>query len=181
MAFGNAQDKKPSVRAQEALDSDPEEFAHQVVLNQLTTQARSRSDLAQALAKKHVPAEVATAVLDRFEEVGLIDDADFAQSWVTSRQRSKGLAPRALAQELRRKGIDDDVAREALGTIDVDDEREAARLLVRKKLRAMQSLDLPTKMRRLTGMLARKGYSGQMAFDIVRSELEQEAPPLESM
>ncbi len=72
--------------------------------------------------------------------------------------RGKGLARRALAQELRRKGVDDEVAREALDEIDPADEEEAARRLVRKKLRSLSRVDEPTATRRLVGMLARKGY-----------------------
>src|SRR5665811_880125 len=84
------------------------EFARQIVLRRLTDQPRSRADLEQTLTKKDVPAEVARTVLDRMEEVGRIDDAEFARSWVQSRQRGKGLATRVLAMELRRKGIDDE-------------------------------------------------------------------------
>ena len=80
---------------------------------------------------------MATRLLDRFEEVGLVDDDAFARAWVASRQPGKGLARRALAQELRRKGIDDEVAREALDEIDPADEEAAARVLVRKKLRTL--------------------------------------------
>ena len=93
-------------------------MARKILLDQLTGQARSRKELADKLAKKDVPAEIATRLLDRFEEVGLIDDEAFARAWIASRQPGKGLARRALAQELRRKGIDDEVAREALDEID---------------------------------------------------------------
>ena len=88
-----------------------------------------------------MPDDVATRLLDRFEEVGLVDDDAFARSWVASRQPGKGLARRALAQELRRKGIDDEVAREALDEIDPADEEAAARALVRKKLRSLARVD----------------------------------------
>jgi regulatory protein len=93
---------------------------------------------------------VAQRLLDRFEGVGLIDDAAFARAWVESRQTGRGLARRALAQELRRKGVSDDVAREALDEVDREAETEAARLLVRRKLRAMGRLDHVTRMRRLS-------------------------------
>lgn len=175
--FGRQAEAKPNAK----LEADPEGYARDIVTRQLSDRARSRSDLEQALATKGVPGDVAAGVLDRFEEVGLVDDADFARSWVQSRQRTKGLAPRVLAQELRRKGIDDDVAQDALGELDPDDEIAAAHRLVQKKLRSMSSLDLQTKLRRLTSMLARKGYSGQVVFDVVRKELDAEPPPLESM
>ncbi|WP_228764928.1 regulatory protein RecX [Aeromicrobium sp. S22] len=155
--------------------------ARQIVYDRLAVTARSRADLEQALAKKHVPAEVARAILDKFEDAGLVDDAEFARSWVQSRQRSKGLSSRVLAMELRRKGVDEEIAREALDELDPEVELEAAHRLVQTKLRSMSALDDTTKIRRLTGLLARKGYSPQIAFDVVRQELGAEPAPLESL
>ncbi len=155
-------------------EADHEAVARKILLDQLTGQARSRSELAGKLAGKGVPDDVAAALLDRFEEVGLVDDSAFAHAWVQSRQGGKGLARRALAQELRRKGIDDEVAREALDEVDPDDEVEAARLLVRRKLRSVARLDHATAVRRLAGMLARKGYPAGVAFRVVREELESQ-------
>ena len=151
--------------------ADPESVARKILLDQLTGQARSRHELAAKLAAKNVPDEVAERLLARFEEVGLIDDEAFARAWVASRQQRRGLAPRALAQELRRKGVADDVVRDALDEIDPADAEEAARALVRKKLRSMSRLDDTTRTRRLVGMLARKGYSSGLAFAVVRGEL----------
>ena len=155
-------------------DADPESVARKILLDQLTGQARTRKELADQLAAKGVPTEIATRLLDRFEEVGLVDDGAFARTWVSQRQSAdggKGLAPRALAQELRRKGIDDETAREALGEIDPADEEAAARELVRRKLRSLSRVDDQTATRRLVGMLARKGYSSGLAFSVVRDEL----------
>jgi regulatory protein len=160
-------------------DADPESVARKILLDQLTGQARSRKELADKLAKKDVPAEVATRLLDRFEEVGLVDDEAFARSWVASRQPGKGLARRALAQELRRKGVEDEVARVALDEIEPAAEEQAARALVRKKLRSLARVDDATATRRLVGMLARKGYPSGLAFAVVREELAaagREAP-----
>ena len=161
-------------------EPDHESVARKILLDALTGQARSRKELADKLAKKEVPAELAAALLDRFEEVGLVDDGAFARAWIASRQPGKGLARRALAQELRRKGIDDEVAREALDEIDPDDEDSAARALVRKKLRTMHGLDHDKATRRLVGMLARKGYPPGMAFAVVRDELGAAEVDLES-
>lgn len=112
-------------------------------------------------------------MLDRFEEVGLVDDEAFARTWVAGRQSAKGLARRALAVELRRKGVDDEVAREALDELDPAQEEAAARALVRKKLRTLTRVDDVTATRRLVGMLARKGYGSGLAFSVVRDELAQ--------
>jgi len=164
-------DDGPARPISEDPEPDHEAIARKILLDQLTGQARSRKELADKLAKRLVPDEIANRLLDRFEEVGLVDDEAFARSWIASRQPGKGLARRALAQELRRKGVDDEVAREALDEIDPEEEREVGRALVRKKLRAMSRLDEQAMVRRLVGMLARKGYSPGMAFAIVREEL----------
>ena len=153
-------------------DADAESVARKILLDQLTGQARSRAELAAKLAKKGVPEEIAKRMLTRFEEVGLIDDASFAKAWVQSRQSGKGLARRALAQELRLKGVDGEAVADALDEIDPDDEVESARRLVRRKLRSVQRVDRTTAIRRLTEMLARKGYPAGVAWRVVRDELE---------
>lgn len=157
-------------------EADHEAVARKILLDALTGQARSRKELADKLAKKDVPADLARRLLDRFTEVGLVDDAAFARQWVESRQRSRGLAPRALAQELRRKGVDDDTARAALDLIGEDDQRAAARALVDKKLRSLRGVDTTTATRRLAGLLARKGYPAGMAFEVVREALGELDP-----
>ena len=123
-------------------EADPESVGRKILLDQLTGRARSRSDLAKKLAQKNVPDDIATRLLDRFEEVGLVDDAAFANEWVMQRQESRGLAKRALAQELRKKGIDDEVARAALDSVDADDEIEK-RIL--EKLGIGPTVDRPAK------------------------------------
>ena len=133
-------------------------MARTILLDQLTGRARSRRELADKLRSKDVPPEIAERLLDRFTEVGLVDDEAFARTWVSDRQRCKGLAKRALTQELRRKGVDDEIVREVLADVDPDTEEQAARLLVRKKLRSLSRVDDTTATRRLVGMLARKGY-----------------------
>ena len=155
-------------------DADPESVARTILLDQLTGRARSRKELSDKLAAKGVPGELGTRLLDRFEEVGLVDDGAFARTWVSQRQSAdggKGLAPRALAQELRRKGVDDATSREVLDELDPADEEAAARELVRRKLRTLSRVDDQTATRRLVGMLARKGYSSGLAFTVVRDEL----------
>lgn len=164
-------------------EADPEQVARTILLDQLTGRARSRAELHDKLRQRDVPDEVATRLLDRFTDVGLVDDEAFARLWVDSRQRSRGLAPRALAQELRRKGVDEQVVREAVSEVGVDEQREAARALVRKRLRSLRSVDRQTATRRLVGLLGRKGYASGLAFEVVRDELgaELEADDLEGV
>jgi regulatory protein len=151
---------------------DPEAVARGICLRALTGAAKTRKQLAELLAKKDVPEEAANAVLDRFTDVGLIDDAAFAAAWVTSRQSGRGLARRALAAELRAKGVDGEVAAAAVAEVDPQDEWDSARRLVERKVPSMRRLDRVTAERRLMGMLARKGYGGGLAGYVVREALD---------
>lgn len=156
-------------------EADPEAVARKILLDQLTGRARTRQELADKLAARNVPGEVASRLLDRFTELGLIDDEAFARQWIDQRQGGRGLAGRALSMELRRKGVADDVVREVLEQHrddHPDAEVEAARALVRRKLRSMQGLNQQVAIRRLVGMLARKGHSAGVAYRVVREELD---------
>jgi len=151
---------------------DPESVARGICLRALTGAPKTRQQLADLLAQREVPDDAAEAVLDRFTEVGLIDDAAFARAWVTSRQAGRGLARRALSAELRAKGVEPEVAAEAVAEVDDEDERAAARRLVERRAGSMRRLDRTTATRRLMGMLARKGYSGGLAAGVVREVLD---------
>ncbi len=153
-------------------DADPHAVARAVVLRQLTGSPKSRSQLEQALRRKGCPDDVAATVLDRFEEVGLVDDEAYAQMLVRSKQSGRGLARRALQHELRAKGVDDEIARGVLDTIEPDDEREIARGLVEKKLRSMHGLDRQVQVRRLSGLLARKGYGAEVSRQVITEALD---------
>lgn len=156
---------------------DPESVARGLCLRALTGAPKTRQQLADLLARRGVPEAAAVAVLDRLGEVGLIDDAAFARAWVSSRQAGRGLARRALTAELRAKGVDPEVAAQAVEAVDDEDERAAARLLVERRLRGMGRLDRATASRRLVGMLARKGYGGGLAAAVVREALDRSALP----
>jgi regulatory protein len=152
-----------------------EEQARNLCLRLLTARARTRAELAGQLAKRGYPDDVSTLVLDRLAGVGLIDDADFAEQWVRSRRVNAGKGKRALAAELRTKGVDNEVITAALADIDADAERERAEQLVNDKLRRERLTDDDAKLaRRLVGMLARRGYSQTMAFDVVKVALANE-------
>jgi regulatory protein len=172
---GRARDPLPDAQVEPTPEADPESVARAIVLRQLTMTARTRSQLETILAKRDVPPAVATKVLDRMTEVGLIDDAAYAEAWVRTRHADRGLARRALAQELRQRGVDDEIARDALDAIDLDDERERALALVRRKAPSTRGLEPAVRTRRLAGMLARKGYSSGVAFAVVREVLGEQA------
>jgi regulatory protein len=135
--------------------------------------ARTRAQLQQALARRRIPDDVSAAVLDRFEAVDLVDDAEFARQWVESRHAGRGLAKRALAHELRQRGVAEATLKGAVEQVTAEDELSAARELVRRKLRSMTSAsatDPERVTRRLAGLLARKGYSGPVAWQAIRDE-----------
>ena len=152
-------------------DAEPEGVARAIALRLLERQPRTRAELERAMARRDVPPDVAAAVLDRFTEVGLVDDAAFAQAWVDSRHRGRGLARRALSAELRRRGVDDATVREAVETVSADDEEATARALVARKVRSMTNVPHDAKTRRLVGMLGRKGFSQGLALKVVRDAL----------
>lgn len=162
--------------------SDPEgpetreEQAHALCLRLLTVRARTRAELAGQMAKRGYPDGAAQAVLGRLEAVGLIDDEDFAEQWVRSRQAGAGKGKRALAAELRTKGVDDEVIASVLGGVDAGAERGRAEQLVERRLRreALDPGDDPKVMRRLVGMLARRGYSQSVAVAVVTDAVAAE-------
>lgn len=150
------------------------EQARAICLRLLSGAPRTRSQLAGSLRRREVPEEAIAAVLDRFEEAGLVDDAAFADAWVESRHHGRGLARRALARELRSRGVAPAVVEEAVEQLDSGREEDTARALVERKLRATRGLRPETRVRRLAGMLARKGYAEGMALRVVREALEAE-------
>jgi regulatory protein len=159
----------------EPVDEDPEARARQVCLNLLTLAPRTRAQLAVALRKRGIPDGVADEVLARFEDVGLIDDAAFARSWVESRHHSRGLAGRALSAELKQRGVAPDEIRAALDEqLSPDAEVAAARHLVERRIGATRGQPADQRTRRLAGMLARKGYSPGLSYRVIKEALEAE-------
>ncbi|MFE7837556.1 recombination regulator RecX [Streptomyces sp. NPDC057474] len=171
-----------SSRAEKGESSgDPAERARAICLRLLTGTPRTRKQLADALHKREIPEDVADEVLSRFEEVGLINDSAFADAWVESRHHGRGLARRALARELRTKGVDSALIDEAVSQLGSEQEETTARELVARKLRSTRGLDRDKRLRRLAGMLARKGYPEGMALRVVRQALEEEGEDTEGL
>jgi regulatory protein len=159
-----------AVRRGDLPEQSESERAREICLRQLAVRPRTRAELAKALARKEISGEVIAEVLDRYDEVGIIDDAAFARAWVSSRHHGRGLARRALANELRQHGVDSEVASEALETLDDEEEAATARALVDRKLRTARGTPEAV-FRRLVGMLARKGYPAGLAIRAVKDAL----------
>jgi regulatory protein len=157
-------------------EPDPREVARSIVLRQLTAAPKSRQQLEEKLADRNVPEDVAREVLDRFEEVDLVDDAQYAEMYVRSRASSRKLSRSAIRRELATRGVTGETAEAALEQRTDEDERQDAAELVRRKLAA--GLDLTDRaardkaVRRLVGMLGRKGYAPGLAFAVVQEEFE---------
>lgn len=165
--------------------ADLRQKARNIALRQLSAAPKTRHQLAEKLDQREVPEDIIDEVLDRFEEVELIDDASFALSWVKSRHDSKGLARRALSMELRKRGIDEHQAEMALEQVSDDDEWHKAHELITRKLsrtRIPASTDAADRkqrdrlVRRLVGMLSRKGYSPGLAFSVVTDAMNADDP-----
>jgi regulatory protein len=155
-------------------DADPEAVARQICLRLLAAAPRTRAQLDTALRRRGVPEEAAEAVLGRFAEVKLIDDATFANAWVESRHYGRGLSGRVLAAELRSRGVASGDIQAAVARLDPEQEVATARSLVAARLAATRGQPAPARARRLIGALARKGYSPALAYRLTREALEQE-------
>lgn len=166
--------RAPGGGTAEAATVDPAERAREICLNQLSHGPRTAAQLARVLARKGIEDDVAAEVLARFTDVGLIDDAAFAEAWVESRHAGRGLARRALAHELRTRGVDAGQIAVAVAGLDPERELETARALAVKRLASTRGLDPAARFRRVASLLARKGYSEAVAYRVIREALEAE-------
>lgn len=154
--------------------ADPEAVARLICLRMLTAAPRTRAQLAAELRRRRVPEDAAEAVLSRFADARLIDDAMFARAWVESRHHGRGLAGRALAAELGQRGVPHSEITAAVEQLRPETEMATARELVARKLASTRDLPGPVRVRRLAGMLARKGYSASLTYRVVKEALEQD-------
>lgn len=150
---------------------DPVSAARETCLRLLTVRSRSRAELATALTRRGHDAEVIEMVLGRLSEVGLVDDAAFAEAFVASRQGARSLARTALSHRLRQRGVDREIVDQAVSAITMDDELEAARALADRKVAATRGLPKPARARRIASALARRGYPAAVAAQVVREVL----------
>lgn len=152
--------------------ADPVAVAREIALRQLTVRARSRVELERALARKQVPAEVIVQVLDRLEEVGLVDDAVFARDWLSAggrRQRSR----RSLEVELIEKGVDRDVIDTAVAELATDRDYDVARSYAERKTAGLARVEPAARYRRLAGTLARRGFPASVVAQVTRDVLAE--------
>lgn len=168
----SASEPSPGSLADLHAEADPAQAARTIVLRRLTAAPRTYAQLRDGLLERGFEIEVITAVLDRYVEVGLINDSEFAEMWVRSRHSIRGNARSVLRRELRDKGVPADDAEIALATITDEAERERAGDLVRRKLASTSRLEHQARVRRLTSMLARRGYPPGICFGVVKEVLD---------
>lgn len=171
-AVPSGSDAEPPVDGPPEPEADPESVARAICLRMLSNRPCTRAELATELRRRNVPDDAAATVLGRFDEVGLVDDTAFAASFIERQRRTRGLSRRALATELRRKGVGDEDITEAVAVVSDDDERARAAELVARKLGSVRTLDRDKQVNRLVGMLARKGYGAGVAYSVVREALD---------
>jgi regulatory protein len=165
----------PADPAENDPEPDPDSVARTICLRLLTVRARSRTELAEALHKRNVPGDAAERVLDRLTEVGLVNDESFAIDFVQAKRAERGLATRELSRQLRVKGVSTEAIDAALADVGEEAEHASARQLAERKLRGMSGLESRVQIRRLAGMLARKGYSPGLTFQVVREVVGEAA------
>jgi regulatory protein len=153
---------------------DAESIARSIALRKLTLRAHARHELDHALQAKNVPPSVKEAVLDRMQDVGLVDDASFAIDWVNSRQQRRHLSRRALTRELQAKGVERDDIDRALEEVDFDAELTTARDLVERKRQTMSGLRRDVQYRRLAGILSRRGFDTAVTVQVLNESLGPE-------
>ena len=168
---------EPPVGSEPEPAADAYAVTREIALRALDRRAYGRAELAQYLARKGAEHGVIEQVLRRFEEVGLIDDAAFADQWVETRQRGRLLPRRTLIAELRRKGLDDDVIAQAVEPVDQEVEAASALELARRKARSVAGLEREVALRRIAGTLGRRGYSGELAWSASRQALDEVTNP----
>lgn len=153
-------------------DVDPYVRARGIVLRQLTMAPKSRHQLREKLRQRDCPDEVAEEVLDRMTEVGLVDDEKYAEALVRSQQASRGLSKRGLEHELRTKGVDREIADDVLAQVSSLQEEDRARRLVDARLPRLRGLHRDVAMRRLAGLLGRKGYPASLSLRVIREAID---------
>lgn len=144
---------------------------HDRALNMLAFRARSSAELARSLVRKGELKEHVEWAIGRLLELGLLDDAAFAQAFTRAKVLGAKQSRRRVQQDLSRKGVARSVSDEAIDRVFDEegvDQREIVEEAARKKLRSLRGLEPPVRRRRLYAFLARRGYDA----DDIRSAME---------
>ena len=149
-------------------------FALDRAVGYLAARARSKREIEQKLLQAGYRPSTVEMVIYKLQRENLLDDADFARQWVESRQNHK-LGRSRIAQELRRKGVSQEEAEEALSAIDDDDQLSGAIALAEKAAaRIKPGEDVRKASARIAGMLARRGYAWDIAKQAIQHALSND-------
>lgn len=165
--------RMPKVEPAELPPEERAKKAKEICFDLLAARPRTVDELRQTLQRKGFDSETVEDLLGKLDRAGLVNDAEFAETWVRNRHANQGLSRTALVAELRRKGVDGEIAAQAAEEVDRDAEEQRARELVRKRLGSLGNVDEQTAIRRLLGFLARKGYPQGLAYTVIREELRE--------
>ena len=155
-----------------SVDSIEEEIRTSL-LKLLERGGKSKAALRDALVAKEYQPELIDQLLQRFVEVGLIDDFTLAKDIALDLANRKSKSKKLIAIELKQKGFETDAIQAALAELDQDRELEQARELAVSKMQRMLSMEVSVRERRVAGFLSRKGYSGSIVWDAVRFATEE--------
>lgn len=155
-------------RIAELLGQDEIARSIEAALVFLAYRPRAEREVRDRLRRGSFSQEAIDHTITRLYEWRYLDDADFARRWVENRSQQRPRGQRLLQQELRHKGIDAEIARDAIAEADLD-EVAAAEALARKRLQQTSGEDPQAVKRRVGAYLARRGYG----FDVVRVALER--------
>lgn len=147
-------------------NQDAREVAYTKALRFLGYRPRSVHEVRENLQKHEIPETVIEEVLKRLQDTNLLNDQQFAQAWVENRSTFRPRSRRALAMELRQKGLDDEVVQGALD--DSVDENALALEAARKYVRKVQKLEWPDFRQKLGGFLGRRGFSYGVVAPVLR-------------
>ena len=147
--------------------------AKNVLLYQLSRSAKSKEECRRILAKRGIDEAIAEKVLDRFEEAQIIDDAMFARVFTNAKVKTNGLAKGAIARQLREKGVANEHVESALQEFDAESETARATALAIHRIARMSGLEKDVMVRRLSGYLGRKGYSGGAVSSAIKAALAE--------
>ena len=157
------------------------EFARRIALRLLDARSRSEAELRDRLDSRGVPEDVVEELVERFHEVGLLDDAAFAEALVQTRIQVDRHGFTRIRAELRRRGVDEDVVAEALSRVGQEEELVAARAFAQRRARALAGLDSRVARRRLAGALGRRGFGGAVVSSVVDEVLGEMDPDTDGM
>jgi len=146
---------------------DEQEVAYQRVLKFISHRMRTEGEIRRNLIKHKIQSEVINDVLQRLRRNGLVNDKQFAKIWVENRNEFRPRAHRMLTYELRQKGITDEIISQTLDSI-ISDEVLALKA-AQNQVRKYNGLEWPNFRRKLSGYLARRGFS----YNIISLVVEQ--------